>query len=315
MKHSTSITRCLLGAGLMFGLAAESFAQLPPFDIDPTVLPNIGPIAPSGFTADALSVTNSSELITLSVPAGAAAGTGTGSGWATFGAFSLGGTAIGPLDSGLLVDYGLYITFDISVALTGGSLGLPGSTYAVTQLDYKFYVDTQYETVANRTTFSQAVADVPAGVGTPATVTDNGAADILLAFGSVINGVADLNANGGTGLNTTNTFAVCTAAGAADFGGVAVPPGGTPFMVATAASCLSGLGDAFFDEPNPFYPLVFSAFNNTSQGVSLSADGLRLAINAAGRIDWAPVPEPGTLALASLALLGIGATMRKRKTM
>jgi hypothetical protein len=101
----------------------------------------------------------------------------------------------------------------------------------------------------------------------------------------------------------------------ADFGGIAVPPGGTVFMQATALDCASGLGNAFFDTPNPFYPLVFSAFNNTSQGVELSADGFNLAINAAGRIDWRGVPEPGTLALASLALLGIGATIRRRNAM
>ncbi len=302
MKSIAAFNRSLLGAAVLLGLAAPSYA-LPAFTINPDAIP--GSTEGSTFTADAFSFTNSSELITLSAPAGSAAGTGTGSGWATIGGFSYLGTLVPIGTQRTNLDYQTYITFDIEVELTSGALGQAGSTYDITRLDYKWWVDPDFDT-----TFTQSNAASGAG-GSPATVGGN-ANDHLLAFGSLLEGVADLNAQGGTGLNATNTFAVCTGAGTADFGGTAVPPGGTPFMNATAAGCADGMGDAFFDQPQPFYPIVFDTFSNTSQGIALSANGLGLAIQAAGRGDFAAVPEPGTVALMSFALLGLGASLRKR---
>lgn len=298
----TTLFKGLATAGLLSGLVAAQAAALPQYKINPNAIPG-AVFATSPFTADAVSVANSSELLTLSAPAGSPSGTASGSGWAQFGSFSLNGTPISPLTSGLLVDYGLYLTFDLSVSLLTGSLGLPGSTYQVTQLDFKLYADPGLDTA-----FTQADASpvaVPASVG--GTTSD----DILLAFGSLLTGVADLNALGGAGINATNTFAVCTGSGTADFGGVSVPPGGTPFMQATAPSCPNGIGNAFFDEPNPFYQFVFSTFNNTSQGVELN--GTSLAINAAGRVDFVNVPEPASLALVGLALAGLGLAGFRRK--
>jgi hypothetical protein len=116
-----------------------------------------------------------------------------------------------------------------------------------------------------------------------ASISDTGN-DILLGTGSLIAGTSSFNSLGGAALNANTSFA------------------------------LTADGSKFFVDPVPFYDMSFNGFNNTSQGVTSNGAGTQIAINdASGTTDFNRVPEPGTLALLALGLLGINAVHRRRK--
>lgn len=196
-----------------------------------------------------------------------------GSGYIAMTAFNLDSVPLSPNVTGLNTAYDLYTTFSYTTSLTSGTFGEPGSTYDVTSLTYNLWAADP----AGSTTFTPANAD-----GTPATAV-NGAAQ-LVGTGTLIEGTAGFNALGGASFNSTNTY------------------------VNTA------FGSTFFTAPVPFFDISFDEFNNTTQG--FTRNGNFIALNsAAGTIDFnrTSVPEPATLALVGIAMLGIGASTRKRK--
>ena len=155
-----------------------------------------------------------------------------------------------------------------------------GVTCMVASIDLKLFADL-YNDGLN--IFNQAT------VGSAPSVTAVGT-QIKLADVTVVNsGLAGLNALGGAFQNINSNFAL-TAAGA-----------------------------AFFTSPVPFYEMAFSAFNNTSLGITC-ADAIDggcsavVAINSeSGVTDFIGVPEPGPLALLGIGLLGFAVSRRKNR--
>lgn len=262
--------------------------------------------APGFFTVDSSAITgvnrplfqanqilgNSSELLRLDAATNTVSAN---SGWVQFSSFTANGAPVLPGTTRLGVDYGLYLTFNLTAQLISGTFGDINSEYNVTSINVGVWADKNLNT-----TFQQASA---VGTGTEASVTGGFADDIYLGGSVLLAGVANLNALGGVGINVTSLFALCNGVGTADLNGETV--------INTA--CAGDTGSKFFVAPVPFYSLSFSSFNNTSQGIERNGDLLAIT-QAIGNVDFARLPEPGSVALAGLALLAAGAASRRRKS-
>lgn len=279
-----------------FGTAAK--ADAPTFTFTPTAI--TGPATP--FIANNFSGT-SSELLTIT-----SSTTVSGSGWVNIGQFNCSAPnppcTSGNLNAartGLGVNYGLYILFNLTDTLTSGTIGQPGSAYTLNSLNFTIVADAD-----NDASFTDAQA-MPTVVN--ATVTD--ADPVVLAAGSLMNGTAGIGLNGlAANLNSVESFLLCTGNNTGSIGSQNVTGG------PLASQCTSGEGRAAFSAPPVFFQIAFDGFTCTGLDPNCvtTNGGNKIAVNdAVGTIDFGIVPEPASLALFGTGALALGWFTRRRQ--
>ncbi|MBA2659630.1 MAG: flocculation-associated PEP-CTERM protein PepA [Nitrosospira sp.] len=197
-----------------------------------------------------------------------------GQGWVNFSTFVDNQTNVLGNVSGLNNNWQMWAEFSYTLQLTSGTYAAVNSTYTVTGLNATLWVD---PTIASATTFNPAT-----NAGGAASV-NHGTDSFIIATAGLLVGDAAINGQGGTGFNTTNSFS------------------------------LNAAGSQLFTAPVPFYNLQFQEFNNTAQGVFVLADSHITINQASGGVDFNRIPEPATLALLGIGLLGIGASTKRRR--
>lgn len=160
----------------------------------------------------------------------------------------------------------------------------PGVSCAISSISLNLFADK-----GNNAEFQTATLDQDYSIDL------NGDQQILLGtVTKVIDGTAGINSLGGAFQNVNTNFLITKE------------------------------GQALFSAPDPFYAFAFSAFNNTSQGLTcngsteVAANGCggpftTLVINQeSGITDFNDVPEPGVLALMGIGMLGLTGLRRKK---
>ncbi|WP_162245950.1 MULTISPECIES: flocculation-associated PEP-CTERM protein PepA [unclassified Roseateles] len=127
------------------------------------------------------------------------------------------------------------------------------------------------------------------------------------------NGSATFGFSGNTATETASGE-VALASGMLISGTVStVPTGGGGFSPSANAMLTVTLDTpAFFGAPDPFHAVALTAFTNTSSQVEPFAGGFRIR-QGGGSLNFAPVPEPSSIALMVGGLAAVGFLYRRRQ--
>jgi len=252
----------------------------PTFTVDPSVFgaPLVPGLGAAPFQADAMG-TSGNTRATLSAAFGSAAGSVTGVGYLSFDTFKLNGNTVGVGTSGLGINYRFWAEFSFTMNLVAGTLGNVGSDYILTSTTLTMYGE-------QLDCFGPCAADSTFNSGNTAVnpTVAHSADTLTLGTGTLLFGAAGINLAGGSSFNPTMLF-----------------------------SLVAPNGPNFFTAPDPFFPLAFASQTNDAAQITRNLGTKEMHLATGGTAAFANrVPEPMTLALVGLALVGAGVASRRQ---